>query len=424
MLVENLSVPFDRRVWHECTTLVAAGYEVSVICPRGRRHDREAYEERNGVRIFRYTPPPQAGGLWGYPREYASMLWHTITLARRLWSEHPFDVIHACNPPDLFFLVGRLFRSKGVSFVFDQHDANPEIMIAKRGGEVRDGIPERVVRWVERQTYGLADVVISPNDSYRGLALTRGGKRAEDVFVVRSGPRWEEFSPVRYADFDRLDHRHLVAYLGVMGKQDGVDLLVRAVARLVREGKDILLYLAGDGESYEEVRELGRELGLTDNLLMPGYQTAQEFTAALLDADVCVAPDPPSPFNDISTMNKIVEYMALGRASVVFPLTENKLTGGDAIAYAGDMTWEGLSAAIGRLLDDEAGRRRLGDRARERFERTLAWEHSAPRLLAAYERVRAKAAGPVTSQIPERRVDDDASLPDQGVLVAATGESR
>ncbi len=394
VLVENLSVPFDRRVWHECTTLVAAGYDVSVICPQGGRHDREAFEERDGVRIHRYPLGYRASALRGYPREYSTMLWRTAALARRIWAERPFDVIHACNPPDLFFLIGRLFRARGVAFVFDQHDANPEIMIAKRGGEVRDAFPERVVRWLERRTYRLADVVISPNDSYRGLALARGGKREQDVFAVRSGPRRDEFASVSGDGFDRRGHRHLVAYLGVMGAQDGVDLLVRAVARLVREGHDILLYLAGDGESYESIRLLGEELGLAGSLLMPGFQTAEEFEGALLDADVCVAPDPSSPFNDISTMNKIVEYMALGRASVAFPLPENMVTGHDAVVYAQEPSWEGLAGAIGRLLDDEEERRRLGVRARERFESALAWESQAPHLLAAYDRLREKLSGP------------------------------
>jgi len=391
--VENLSVPFDRRVWHESTTLVSEGYQVSVICPEGKRHDTESYEERGGVRIYRYPPPPAARSLAGYAREYPYMLWWTYRLARRVWGERPFDVIHACNPPDLFFLIGRLFRRRGVSFVYDQHDANPEILLAKRDGERKDGLPERVVACAERLTYDLADVVIAPNDSYRRLAVTRGGKDPGDVFVVRSAPRREEFSSVRCGVFDRLDHRYLVGYLGVMGKQDGVDLLVRAVGLLVGRGYDILLYLAGDGESRAEIEALVRELGIDDHVLMPGYQTHQEFTPALLSADVCVAPDPPSPFNDISTMNKIIEYMALGRVCVAFGLAENRATGADAIAYADNDTWQGLASAIGRLLDDPGERRRLGDRARERFERVLAWEFQTPHLVVAYERLRQKVAG-------------------------------
>ena len=179
-----------------------------------------------------------------------------------------------------------------------------------------------------------------------------------------------------------------------MGKQDGVDLLVRAVGLLVREGYDILLYLAGDGESRGEIEDLVRELGIEDNVLMPGYQTHEEFTPALMNADVCVAPDPPSPFNDISTMNKIIEYMALGCASVAFGLPENRATGGDAVAYADSGEWQSLARAIARLLDDDEARAEMGARARERFEQVLAWEYQMPHLLAAYERLRQKVAGP------------------------------
>ncbi len=392
ILVENLSVPFDRRVWHECTTLVSAGFEVSVICPQGERHDREAYAEIEGVRILRYPPPPSARSLAGYVREYPFMLWWTLRLARRIWRVCPFDVIHAGNPPDLFFLIGGLFRPKGVAFVYDQHDAGPEILLAKRGGVQKRGIPELVVEWAERCTYALADVVIAPNDSYKRLATTRGHKDPGDVIVVRSAPRREEFSISRRG-FDRRGHHHLVGYLGVMGKQDGVDLLVRAVGLLMHEGYDILLYLAGDGEARSEIEELVKELGIEDNVLMPGYQTHEEFTPALANADVCVAPDPPSPFNDISTMNKIIEYMALGCASVAFGLPENRTTGGDAVAYADSGEWPSLARAIARLLDDDEARAEMGARARERFERVLAWEYQAPRLLAAYERLRQKVVG-------------------------------
>lgn len=394
ILVENLSVPFDRRVWHECTTLIAAGYEVSVICPRGKRHDRESYAEIDGVRIFRYPEPPSAESLAGYVREYPYMLAWTLRLAVRLWRRRPFDVIHACNPPDLFFLIGLVFRPFGVAFVFDQHDANPEILLAKRHGEVRRGLPELVVAWAERSTYALADVVIAPNGSYRRLALTRGRKRPDDVIVVRSGPLRDEFDGDGDArSYDRRGHRYLVGYLGVMSKQDGVDLLVEAVAKLVAAGDDILLYLAGDGESYEEIRSLAGRLGISDRVDMPGFQTFVEFESALRSADVCAAPDPPTPFNDISTMNKIVEYMALGTPGVAFDLTENRVTGGDAVAYACAPTADGLATAIGELLHDEQRREEMAREARRRFEDELAWEHSAPCLRSAYERLRAKVSG-------------------------------
>ena len=392
ILVENLSVPFDRRVWHESTTLVKAGYEVSVICPRGRRHDHDAFEERDGVRIYRYPPPPSASSLAGYPREYGHMLAWTLRLALRLYRRRPFDAIHACSPPDLFFLIGAFFRRRGVSFVYDQHDASPEILRAKRGATDHDGLPERVVAWAERRTFRLADVAISPNDSYRRLALTRGQLAPEDVFVVRSAPRLDEFPTAVAAGFDRRGHRYLVGYLGVMGKQDGVDVLVLAAGKLVQQGYDILLYLAGDGESYPGICDLVRRSGIEDRVLMPGYQSNAEFTPALLAADVCVAPDPPGPFNDISTMNKVIEYLALGRPCVSFDLPENRASGADVVLYASEPTSDGLAAEIARALDDEHLRLRLGRAGRERFESTLAWEHAAPSLLAAYSRLATKAA--------------------------------
>jgi glycosyltransferase involved in cell wall biosynthesis len=406
VLVENLSVPFDRRVWHECATLVEAGYRVSVICPQGERHDREPYAEIEGVSIHRYPVPPRASALAGYIKEYPYMLAWTARLAWRVWRRQPFDAIHACNPPDLFFLIGLGFRPFGVSFVYDQHDANPEILQAKRAGVERRGLPERVVRWAERRTYALADVVISPNSSYRDLALTRGGRVGDDVFVVRSAPRREEFLAARRealhgaGAFDRRGHRYLVGYLGVMGKQDGVELLVRATGELVHEGHDILLYLAGDGETYPEMAALAERLGLRDRVLMPGYQTAREFMPALTAADLCVAPDPPSAFNDISTMNKIVEYMALGRASVAFSLPENRATGGDAVAYAARDGAPSLAATMRDLLRDEQRRRRMAELGRRRFDEVLCWEHSEPHLLAAYDRLRQKAGMPARRAAP------------------------
>jgi glycosyltransferase involved in cell wall biosynthesis len=396
-LVENLSVPLDRRVWNECLTLRDAGYEVSVVCPRGGRHDRESSATIDGVRIMRYRLPILDVGLAGYIWEYGYAL--SVTLARmaQLWRRRPFDVVHACNPPDLLFLPSGPFRRRGVSFVYDQHDANPEIMVAKRGGEVRDGVPERVVNWAERSSFAAADVVISPNDSYREIALTRGGRRDEDVFVVRSAPRLDEFALGGLEPFDRGGREHLVGYLGVMGRQDGVDVLLRATALLVDRGYDILLYLAGSGEMFDELQQLVVDLGLQDRVLMPGYQNPSQFTPVLRHADVCVAPDPPSPFNDISTMNKVIEYMALGRPVVSFDLRENRVTGGDVAVFADEATPVGLAAAIQSLLDDPERSRRLGSAGRERFETALTWEQSAPELLRAYARLAEKigAAGPV-----------------------------
>jgi glycosyltransferase involved in cell wall biosynthesis len=395
-LVENLSVPLDRRVWNECLTLTAAGYEVSVVCIQGKRHDSELSTTIDGVRILRYPLPILDVGLAGYVWEYGYALSATLARMTELWREHPFDVVHACNPPDLLFLPSWPYRRRGVAFVYDQHDAVPEIMIAKRGGEVRDGLPERVVHWAERRTFKAADVVISPNDSYREIAFRRGGRAHDDVFVVRSAPRLDEFALGELEPFDRRGHKHLVGYLGVMGRQDGVDVLLRATAQLVERGYDILLYLAGSGEMFDELKRLVADLRLRDRVLMPGFQSPAQFTPILRNADVCVAPDPPSPFNDISTMNKVIEYMALARPCVSFDLRENRVTGGDVAVFADEPTPEGLAAAIAPLLDDDALRDRLGRAGRERFETQLSWEQSGPPLLAAYERLAEKVGASET----------------------------
>lgn len=392
ILVQNLSVPLDRRVWNECGTLVGAGHEVSVICPRGKKHDRRFYERCAGVSIYRYPAPRLIPGLAGYIWEYGYSLSATLLLALIVYLRRPFDVIHACNPPDLFFLIGRLFRRAGVSYVFDHHDANPEILIEKREGVRQRGIPELVVSWAERRNFAEALVVISPNGSYRDIALRRGGKAPQDVVVVRSGPRLREFSLEEVEPFDLRGHEYLIGYLGVMGRQDGVELLVEATALLIARGYDLLLYLAGDGESYGEVAELVRRLGLEERVLMPGYQSWREFYPALRAAHVCAAPDYPGPFNDISTMNKIIEYMALERPCVAFGLPENRVTGGDTVIYAERASADGLASALASVLDMGPEREALARRARERFERVLAWEHSEPELLRAYARLEELAA--------------------------------
>jgi glycosyltransferase involved in cell wall biosynthesis len=387
ILVENLSVPLDRRVWNECRTLTAAGYEVSVVCPRGRTHDRRFVETIAGVRIYRYPAPRTLPGLAGYIWEYGYALTCTLLLALAAYARRPFQAIHACNPPDLFFLIGRFFGRFGVAYLFDHHDANPEILVAKRGGTPGHGFPELVVDWAEHGNFTTAEVVVSPNGSYRDIALGRGGRRPEDVFLVRSAPWLEEFPAGGAAGFDRRGHEFLVGYLGVMGVQDGVDVLVRAAALLVDAGYDLLLYLAGGGESYDDVAALAAGLGIADRVLMPGYQDRDQFGPPLRSADVCVAPDPPGPFNDISTMNKIVEYMALGRPAVAFGLPENRVSGGDAMVYAEEATAEGLAAAIGAVLELGPEREELARRGRRRFEQALAWEHSQAPLLAAYARL-------------------------------------
>jgi glycosyltransferase involved in cell wall biosynthesis len=391
ILVENLSVPFDRRVWQESLALRDDGWDVSVICPRGTKRDTESYAEIEGIKIHRYTLEPATGGPLGYLKEYGTALWHTFRLARKVG---PVDVVHACNPPDLFYLVGRRLKRRGARFVFDQHDLVPELYLSRfnRG----EDLLYRAVCWVERQTYRTADVVIATNESYQQAAVTRGGKRPEDVFVVRSAPTVERFRQVPPDESIRRGKPYLLAYLGVMGPQDGVDYALRALAKLRDEvGRDDWhAVFIGGGDTFDQMVELAGELGLADQVEFTGRIPDEDLLRYLSTADVCLSPDPLNPLNDVSTMNKVMEYMAMSRPMVSFELKEARVSAGEAALYAPANDESQFAKLIARLLDDPQERRRMGEIGQARVSGPLSWEHSREALLAAY----ARAAG--TDAVP------------------------
>ncbi|MBW1595671.1 glycosyltransferase family 4 protein [Streptomyces sp. JJ38] len=381
ILVENLSVPFDRRVWQECTTLRDAGWTVHVICPRGNRRDTEAEAEIDGVRIHRYPLRAATGGPAGYPREYGSALWHTLRLARKVG---PVDVVHACNPPDLLFLPALWLKRRGARFVFDQHDLVPELYLS-RFGRGKD-LLYRAVCGLERLTYRTADVVLATNESYRDVAVRRGGRRAEDVFVVRSAPDVARFHPVPAEPGLMRGKPHLLCYLGVMGPQDGVDYALRALAKLRDElGRtDWHAVFVGAGDTFDAMVELSRRLGLADHVEFTGRVPDADLVRYLSTADVCLSPDPHNPLNDVSTMNKVLEYMVMGRPIVSFDLREARVSAGDAAVYAAGNDEAAFAGLVAELLDDPERRARMGAIGRERINGPLAWRNSQTALLAAY----------------------------------------
>lgn len=386
IIVENLPVPFDRRVWHEATTLRRAGYEVSVICPMGKGYDRP-YEVIEDVHVYRHPMPAEARGVLGYLREYAAALFWEFRLSRRVRRERGFDIVHICNPPDLLFLVAGWHKVVGrAKVVFDHHDVNPELYEEKFG---RRGVFYHLLLVCEYLTMRTADVVISTNESYRRVALTRGRKRSEDVFVVRSAPDVQRFRRVAPDPDLRRGRTYLVGYLGVMAEQDGVDTLLHVAREIVYEvGRtDVGFLLVGGGPSLEALVALRDRLGLQDYVEFAGFQTGEELLRRLSTFDVGVAPDPNTTYNRMCTMNKTIEYMALGLPVVQFDLTEGRASAGDASLYVEQDDPKSMADAILRLLDDAELRQALGQRGRERVETRLAWHHQAPHLLAAYERV-------------------------------------
>jgi glycosyltransferase involved in cell wall biosynthesis len=383
ILVENLPSPFDRRVWQEAGTLRDAGYGVSIICPTGKGCEKKR-ELVDGIDIWRYDLPKEGSGALGYLVEYSAALLMTFLLSLKVWWKSGFDVVHACNPPDLFFLVGGFFKLFGKKFVFDHHDANPELYEAKFG---RRGFLWKVMLWLEKLTFKTADVSIATNHSYRRIAIERGGMEPDKVFVVRSGPSLERMKIVPPVEALKKGRRYLVGYVGVMGKQEGIDYLLRAAAHLVHEMKrgDVHFGLVGGGTSLDEMKALAQELRVSDQVSFTGRVSDGALLAMLNTADVCVNPDVANEMNDISTMNKVMEYMALGKPIVQFDLAEGRFSAGEASLYARRNDAADLALKIAELLDDPARRAAMGAFGRRRVENELEWRHEAPKLIAAYE---------------------------------------
>lgn len=386
ILVENLPSPFDRRVWQEATTLHAHGWQVSIICPTGKGYERK-FENIDGIHIYRYRLPAEGEGAMGYLAEYSAALWHTFRLAFKVRRERGFDVIHACNPPDFLFLVGGFFKVFAKTrFLFDHHDINPELYEAKFGR--RDMLWKIMVR-LERATFRIADVSIATNESYRRIAIERGGMDPKRVFVVRSGPILDRLRIVPPKPELKCGRDYLVGYVGVMGKQEGIDLLLLAVRYIVYEmgRRDVHFGLVGSGTSLEEMQRLAETLCIADYVTFTGRVSDVELLEMLNTADVCVNPDVANEMNDKSTMNKIMEYMALGKPIVQFDLTEGRYSAGEASLYAAKNDPVDMARKVVGLLDEPERRARMGAFGRSRIEDKLAWQYEVPSLLRAYDAV-------------------------------------
>ncbi len=389
ILVENLPSPFDRRVWQEANALRHAGYAVSIVCPTGKGCEKN-FETIDGIDIWRYDLPREGTGALGYLVEYTAALFWSFILSLKVLRKRGFDVVHACNPPDLFFLIGGLYKLFGKKFVFDHHDASPELYEAKFG---RKDAFHRLLLALEKLTFRTADVSIATNESYRRIALERGAMAPEKVFVVRSGPSLERMRVMPPVEALKKGRRYLVGYVGVMGKQEGIEYLLRAVAHLVHERKrtDVQFGLVGGGTSLEEMKALAVSLRVDDYVTFTGRVSDGALLAMLNTADVCVNPDVANEMNDISTMNKVMEYMALGKPIVQFDLAEGRFSAQRASLYARRNDSVDLAAKIAELLDDPARRAAMGAFGLRRVESELEWRYEAPKLIAAYEALWAAA---------------------------------
>lgn len=383
-LVENSSVPADRRVWLEARTMTEAGYHVSVICPQQRYPKR--YERVLGIGIYRY-PLPSLTGITGHLVEYLIALPLTFLLAWVVLLREGFDVIHAANPPDFFYLIARVFKLLGKKFIFDHHDAVPEACQSRWSG-FKLRLTHSIATWTERATFRTADVVISTNESYRRIAIERGRVDPARVFVVRSSIRKADFREGQPRSELRRGKKYLVCFLGAIGPNDGLEHFLLAIDHIVgnRHRADVHFAIVGDGDLLQDIVGMSHRLRLREFIDFTGYLSNDKAIADYLaTADVCVSPDPKNPFNDVCTMNKVVEYMAMGKPLVAFDLDEVRDTARGAGVYVGANDPKAFGDKILELLDSPETRRRMGELGRQRFNDTLAWEHQRESLLKAYE---------------------------------------
>jgi len=410
IIVENLPVPFDGRVWKEACSLRKAGYHVTVLCPKGKRYE-QSYEHLEGIHIYRHPMPKEGNSPLGYVWEYGCALFWEILFSWWIYLRRGFHVIQGCNPPDDIFLVALPFKLFGVKYIFDHHDANPELYLSKY--ERKDFFYKTQI-WLERLTFYFSDVVMSTNNSYKDIAVRRGGLAPDDVFVVRNGPDLGTFKPVSPKPELKHGERYLVGYVGTMSTQEGLDILLDVADHIKRAGRtDVHFTCVGGGPGLATLRQMVKEKDLSDTVTFTGRVSEADLLDVLSTADVCVNPDKPCEMNDISTMIKIMEYMALGKSIVQFDLKEGRFSAQEASLYSSNHNQVGAFADnILWLLDHPEERKKMGEFGRRRVEEALAWEHSVTNLIAAYAKV-AKGSEHIfgsSSRNPEPEISPQSSI--------------
>lgn len=382
IIVENLPVPFDRRVWEEANTLTEYGAKVSVICPKMKGYTR-SFECINGIDIYRHPLPVEGNGALGYLMEYATALFWEFLLSWKIYFRKRFQVIQGCNPPDLIFVVALAFKLLGVKYIFDHHDINPELYIAKYGK--KGGLLYKGLLWMEKLTFATADYSIATNESYKEIAVNRGKMRAGRVAIVRSGPRLDRLKLTPGNEQYKKGRDFLVGYVGVIGAQEGLDLLLESIGQIVRKRQDVQFAIVGDGTELLKIRQLTGQLELNGYIDYYGRVDDATLVDILNTADVCVNPDRPTEMNNLSTMNKIMEYMALKKPIVQYDLKEGRFSAGEASLYATDTT--DFALKITWLLDHPEERTRRGEYGYYKVINELSWEYESKKLVSFYDRI-------------------------------------
>jgi glycosyltransferase involved in cell wall biosynthesis len=407
IVVQNLPVPFDRRVWLEATTLARAGHGVSVICPKMKGFNR-GYEELEGVAIHRYPLPISGASKLGFIAEFLWCFVATALLSVRVALGRGFDVLHVCNPPETYWPLAMVWHLFGKRFIFDHHDLSPEMYAVKFGGNTT-GLVSRALLWLERMTFREADLVVTTNESHKEIAVRRGRKRPEDVYVVRSGPSLDRFKIYPPDPAWRKGARFLLVYLGEICEQDGVDHMVRAVKHLTGTlgFSDVHAVFVGGGPHQAAIKRYAAEIGVADYCTFTGRVSDDDLCRILSSADIAIDPDPKNDWSNQSTMNKIIEYMYFGLPIVCYDLKEARVSADAAALYVEPNDDGALARGVFRLIGDPKKRQTMRDFGMERLRTKLAWEFSIPPLLAAYDKAFQTRAlpAPQSAPVPSRAAE-------------------
>jgi glycosyltransferase involved in cell wall biosynthesis len=380
IIIENLPAPFDRRVWQEASTLKENGAEVTIICPKMKGYTK-SYEQIDGIDIYRH-PLKEGKGALGYLKEYSQAIFWELFLSWKIFFKKRFHVIHGCNPPDLIFITALGFKLFGVKYIFDHHDINPELYISKFE---KKGPFYTLLLWFERMTFAMASRSIATNESYKAIAVKRGKMDPEKVHVVRSGPKLERLKLLEPLEELKKGKKYLIGYIGVIGEQEGLDLLLESAAELLKTRNDVHFGIVGGGTHLDEIKKLADDMGLAEHFDFYGRVDDQTMIEVLNTADVCVNPDRPTAMNDLSTMNKIMEYMALKKPIVQYSLKEGRFSAQEASLYAKNTDPVDFANKINELLENEEMRTQMGEFGYKRVKNELSWEYESSKLVACYK---------------------------------------
>ena len=383
IIVENLPVPFDRRVWEEANTLTENGAKVSVICPKMKGYTK-SFESINGIDIYRHPLSIEAKGALGYLQEYSVALFWEFVLAWKIFFKKRFHVIHGCNPPDLIFLVALIFKPFGVKYIFDHHDINPELYFAKYG---KKDMFYQCLLGLERLTFAAADYSIATNESYRDIAIHRGKMKPEKITVVRSGPKLDRLKLTSGNMKYKKGRNYMVGYVGVIGAQEGLDLLLESIKQIVYKRRDVQFAIVGGGTELKKIKQLTSDMGLQEYIDYYGRVDDATMVDIISTADVCVNPDRPTEMNNLSTMNKVMEYMALKKPIVQYDLKEGRFSADHASLYASNTNTTDFADKIIWLLDHPEDRTRRGEYGYYKIVNELSWDYESRKLVDFFNNV-------------------------------------